>query len=303
MTGLARPTPETGKSGKTIDFAYPRGLVKSVLESLELHLQREPRPPALFSEFLRRHLIAAWQTFRGSLLLVSEVLDRRGEPRLPLPASILSRSLLDAYANVICLCEEPQSRTRLYDLDVLRSRIERFQAYKARAGARPENGGKVQAWEAHLQRYARQVGKAPVDLDAPTENLWQQERWPSPTRLRGKPHQPTTLLTGSRAAVFREVHDLWYPTHSVRSHFRDTALTIAVANEDADHAEIVARLVQEQVGYGLVMMACILSEIESTCGYPPRPKLRELWGFVEGNDLSGVVTRIYDLRYRDALRS
>jgi hypothetical protein len=153
-------SPSHESAEPTIDFAYLKGLVWAVLESLDAYLQREPRPPGPFSGFLRRHLKVSWQLFRGAILLVSEVLEKRGEPRLPLPAAILSRSMLDSYANVMCLCEAPSMRTPLYSLDVLRARVERFQALRARGGARPERADGMRRWEAELQQLATRLGRS-----------------------------------------------------------------------------------------------------------------------------------------------
>jgi hypothetical protein len=132
----ARPTPPQpgdlpSVSHKTIDVP-----LRKASRHFKEHLRRNQAAlePELFWVAVRGLLISGEQTYAGACALVA---DRRPKT-LPLQASILVRSLLEALGNLLALSEDPTKRSFLFGCDGYRSAFEEYQRLKAGFGDVPK---------------------------------------------------------------------------------------------------------------------------------------------------------------------
>jgi hypothetical protein len=141
-TGVRLSSPKPGDlpavSHKTID-----GPLMNASRYFKEHLRRNEGAlkPEAFWVAVRGLLISGEQTYAGVCALVA---DRRPKT-LPLQASILVRSLLEALGNLLALSEDPQKRSFLFGCDGYRSAFEENRRLKA-------GFGEVAKWKSWLSQ-------------------------------------------------------------------------------------------------------------------------------------------------------
>lgn len=242
--------------------------------------------PELFWITVRGLLVSGEQTYAAICALVA---DRRPKT-LPLQASILVRSLLEALGNLLALSEDPQKRPFLFDCDGYRSAFEEYKRLKAGFGNLPKWKSWLTDSEQLLKVHAMQLGLTPQQAKNPVKHL--PQRWPTPGRLLNK-NKP--MLSGTRLAAFRQLYDFWYATLSGFAHQRLRALSAALVTDDPSLRWSPGRIESKVVSEATLFLLCILSEVEVLGGFQPNVNLRVAWERVR--PLDDMAETMVKLRY------
>jgi hypothetical protein len=272
-----------------------QALVKFYKEHLRRDTKDGKHTPTEFWITLRGFLISAAQTYGGICLLVA---DKRPKP-LMLQAGILNRSLLETLGNVMALCEAPKTRTRILVRESYKNMALTFLKYKTLHGT-------DEKWREFLDVYAKGLIAFAKEIRVSRHHAINPqsiaEEWPTPgTMIYGsRRRNQSAWLRGTRRAAFKEIYESHYGHQSEQAHQRAAAVGTALLVDDP--------AAQWNPGFGeslivstaLLLMACILSELEAKGRYPGHAKLRELWVYLfELNDEAKIL---WKLRYRMLLK-
>jgi hypothetical protein len=270
-----------------------------LIEFYKEHLRRDTKDgkltPTEFWITLRGFLISAAQTYSGICLLVA---DKRPKP-LMLQAAILNRSLLETLGNVMALCEAPKSRTRILVRESYKNIALTFLKYKTQHGTDPK-------WREYLDVYAKALTLFAKEIRISQHHIKNPrsipEQWPTPGIMiyGSRRHSQGPSLRGTRRAVFKEMYESHYGHQSEQAHQRAAPVGTALLVDD--------QAAQWNPGFGeslivstaLLLLACILSELETKARYPGHSRLRELWAYLR--ELNDEAKVLWKLRYRLLLK-
>lgn len=283
--GARREPPRPGAlpsvSHKTID-----GPLMKASRYFKEHLRRREGSlqPELFWITVRGLLISGEQTYAAICALVA---DRRPKT-LPLQASILVRSLLEALGNLLALSEDPQERSLLFGFDGYRSAFEEYDRLKTGFGSIPKWKGWLAQSEQLLKSYATLLELTPQQANDPVKHL--PQRWPTPGGLLNK---KKPMLTGTRLTAFKQLYDFWYATLSGYAHQRLRALSAAFITDDPSLQWSPGRIESNVVSEATLFLLCILSEVEVLGGFEPNVNLRVTWERVRPlDDISATMVKV-----------
>lgn len=236
--------------------------------------------------FLRAFVISTEQLYAATILLMA---GNRPKP-LVLPAGILARGLVEGLGNLFALLEDPIASTPLFLRDDYLNAHRKVAYHQRRFGNRPGYAKEVR----NLAQYARALGLSPEEATQP-ELL---KEWPTPGRLLNGTTPPR--LVGERRKVFEEVHGFWYRSLSAFSHHRVSALQMAVFSEEQPDEGMFLLAKSATVTLAVLVVLCVLSEVEHFCGFEPNAPLRVAWERV--HDMDDLTLAVYKLRYGNLLK-
>lgn len=281
----------------------PHKLINAPLELLvefyKEHLQRDFQsgrltPPEPF-EMLRGFLLAAMQTYAGICILLQE----KRPKRLMLQASILNRALFEIFATVVALTEDPIPRAQILAREHFKAMATRYNSLLKRFGSNAK-------WRDYLDVYGQILAMIIKRLNIPPQ-LQQnptkiQDEWPTPgVMLHGRPHRKVpSFVTGTRLAVLKEVYESHYSVQSALAHGRAAVLGAAIMVDNPDSQWNPGQGESDLVATALILMACVLLEIECAGAYNHHPKLAELWTYLR--DLDDEAKELWQLRYEELAR-
>lgn len=243
--------------------------------------------PELFGVTVCGLLISGVQTYAAICALVA---DRRPKT-LPLQASILVRSLLEALGNLLALSENPQKRSFLFGCDGYRSAFEEYERLKAIFGNVPKWKDWLAQSDQLLKDHARLLGLTAQQSKDPAKHL--PQRWPTPGKL-------LPMLTGTRLDAFKRLYEFWYATLSGYAHQRLRALSAALISDDPSLQWSPGRIESKVVSEATLFLLCILSEVEILGGFQPNVNLRVAWERVRS--LDDMAETMVKARYEKLLR-
>ena len=236
--------------------------------------------PELFWITVRGLLISGEQTYAATCVLLART------KALPLQASILVRSLLEALGNLLALSEDPQKRSFLFGCDGYRSAFEEHERLKADFGNVPKWKDWLTRSEQLLDNHATLLGLTARQTKDPAKHL--PQRWPTPGGLLRK-----RMLSGTKLAAFKQLYDFWYATLSGYVHQRLRALSAALITDDTSLQWSPGRIESNVVFEATLFLLCILSEVEVLGGFPPNVNLRVAWERVRAlDDMAGTMVKV-----------
>ena len=243
--------------------------------------------------------LSANQTHSAIALLLAE----RNRPNtLPLQASILVRSLVEALGNLMALAAGP-SAFRWFAADGYRRRFEQLRLQRKLFGHR----AKWKEWLDQMDAFVAWQGEwarlGTRRRRRPTQTI---PEWPTAYFLtrrqsrRGRRRPLPALLKGNRARLFEEAYRLWYSLLSSYAHQRSAAAQIAIFSNDPDAHWERGGIESDVMSQAMLFYACILSELESAARMPQSLDLRVLWSLLW--DIDEHAQRFIGIRYRRLLR-
>jgi hypothetical protein len=273
------------------------------------------RPPMLVTEFYKEHVQRdvssgrlkpsdCWFLMRGFLISAAQsyeairiLLAEKRPTRLLLQANILCRSLLETLANVLALGEAPKKRSRLLLREAFKTHALRFMNWRQRFHAEDKWKGYLEVYERGLKQWARDI-----HLRRGTEKNPRSIRdaWPTPGLMIYGKNRIRPFIRGSRRAVIKEVYDFHYGTQSEQAHQRLAAVSMAMLVDKPEYQWNPGLGESEVVAIAMLLLTCVLSEIEVRGKHGPHPKLREVWTYLR--DLHDDARDLLALRYTKRLR-
>ena len=271
---------------RPVDFKSIRDPLDSAFRYFRAQLEHMPgdrwprsgEMPALLFGFV----VSTQQLYAATILLMA---DNRPKP-LVMPAGVVARALVEGLGNLMAILEAPDTATALFLRDDFRNTALRARYLKQRFGSSP--GQKEE--ERKLADYGRAMKLSPTEMSDPEKAL---KEWPTPRPLLKR-------LTGERHQVFDEIYRFWYRSLSALAHHRLTALQAAVFTEEQPNEETFVMVKSVTATLAVLVVLCVLSEIEDSCGFQPNAPLRVAWKQVGWTH--DIIQAAYDKRYRRLLK-
>ncbi|HUY14459.1 MAG TPA: DUF5677 domain-containing protein [Terriglobia bacterium] len=281
----------------------PHGLFNEILQVLvefyKEHFRRDVKsgrltPPEPF-EMLRGFLVAAMQTYAAICILLAE----KRPKRLMLQAGILDRALFEIFASVLALTQDPAARTQVLAREHFKGMAVHYNYLLKRFGSDPK-------WTQYLDVYRKGLAIIAKNLKLTPELERQPSRipdqWPTPgVMVYGrKSRSLPPFVSGTRLAVLKELYEYHYSIQSAQAHGRAASFAAAMLVDDPALQWNPGQGESNLIATGLILMACILSEIESLGGYLNHPKLAELWRYLR--ELDDEAKELWQIRYEELSR-
>ena len=233
---------------------------------------------------------------------IALLLAQRNRPRtLPLQASVLVRSLVEALGNIMALLANP-SAFRRFAADGYRRRFEQLKVQRELFGGRPEFRNWLDQMDVTLKWEGDWARLGKHRRRHPTKTI---PEWPTPYFLtrrqgrRGGRAPVPALLKGNRARLFQEAYRLWYSLLSSQAHQRSAAAQLAVFAHHPEAHEEQGGIESMTMTTAMLFYACTLSELEDAVGMPASIDLRVLWSLLWDTDEH--ARRFIGIRYRRLL--
>jgi hypothetical protein len=251
-------------------------------------------PPEPFT-MLRWFLVAGMQTYAAVCILLA---DKRPK-RLMLQAGILNRALFEIFATVVALTQDPGARTQILAREYFKSLAVRYDHLVTRFGSDPKWTEYLKVYQKGLAIITKQL-KLPPEFEHNPSKI--RDEWPTPgVMVYGRPRgQVPPFVSGTRLAVLKELYEFHYPGLSAQAHGRAASFAAAMLVEDPNQQWNPGQGESSLLSTALLLMACILSEIESAGAYVHHPKLAELWAYLR--DFDDEAKELWHLRYEELSR-
>jgi hypothetical protein len=119
--------------------------------------------------------------------------------------------------------------------------------------------------------------------------------------IYGRPKRNISpFVSGTRLAVLKELYEFHYPEQSAKAHGRMASMAMASLVENPEEQWNPGQSGSNIVGTALLLMVCVVSELESTAQYSMHAKLAELWAYLR--DMDDEAKELWQLRYEDLSR-
>ena len=114
----------------------------------------------------------------------------------------------------------------------------------------------------------------------------------------GRPNKKVKpFVSGSRHAVLKELYEFNYSHQSAQAHARALALAAAMLVDQPDQQWNPGYGESNLVSHALLLLACVLSEIQAAGQYDGHPRLAELWTYLRDGDDEAKC--LWALRYEE----
>ncbi len=274
-------------------FNHPANIA---IEFYKEHLLRDvdsgQLQPADVWRALRGFLVAAAQTYAAVCILLAK---NRPKP-LMLQAEVLNRSLFEIFATVLALTEKPEPRTKTLMWEFFKMLALRYDRLSGRFGQDSEWADYLDVYRSVVTTLGEKLGipeelrKDPNEIDA---------KWPTPgAMVRGRRGEP--FVSGTRLAVLKYFYEFHYEQQSAQVHGRTAALATAMLVGNPEEQWNPGHGESNSMTTALLLLVCILSEIESAGSYAHHPKLAELWTYLR-DMMDGGSKDVWNLRYAELL--
>jgi hypothetical protein len=256
--------------------------LKAVVEYYLEHIQRDTQDgklgPANYWILLRGLLLGAFQSYAAVCLLLS---GKRAKPFM-LQAGILNRSTFETLTNVCALVQDPK-RAGVLEREAFKSLASRHVTFQAQYGADPKWTEYLGVFKKSIELIAKHLGLTDAEIADPAKV---DANWPTPGILiyghAGRKIEP--WVTGSARDVLKSLYDLNYPHQSELTHQRLAAVSSAMLVDNPEMQWNPGHGESHLVLTAILLVACIVSELQAVGGYARHPRLAELWGYMREMD-------------------
>jgi hypothetical protein len=298
MRGTMEELPVWKQNVPATPHALLNDLVTVLVDFYVEHIRRDAEDGRLQSreswELLRGFLIAGMQTYASICILLAE----KRPKRLMMQASVLNRALFEILATILGILEDQEARTKILLRETHKAQAIRYQYLITRWGTDP-------SWKEYLDVFAqtltimgRQLGLAPEDVLRPEAIA---DEWPTPgVMIFGRPNgKVPPFVSGARHAVLKELYQFHYPHLSAQAHGRGAAMAVALLVDDPSLQWNPGHGESSIVATALLLLACIVSELQTAGQYQSHPKLLEFWTHLR--NLEGEAMDLWAIRYEAIL--
>lgn len=246
-----------------VSFTEFRKPANNAFRHYSVHLRRGVRDEALtppaFWMLVHGLLCSSFDCFAGIVTLNAD----KATKRLGLQATVLVRSLMEAYGNLMALAERPTENVRLFERDHYLNQYRQLKAMKQIRAGRKGWDEVIERNEKTMTRLATMFGLRPEEAGDP-ESHPDIKPWPTPYYLfNARSTKVPALLQGERAATFGDLYELWYAHLSGIAHQRFAAAAQAWIAEDPDSEFDASEQASEIVMHTLLFLGCVLAEVQA----------------------------------------
>jgi hypothetical protein len=214
--------------------------------------------------------------------------------------------------NIMALAENPH-KLELFLRDGYKNDVKHYRGILDKHGQDPKYQVWLRRYGLVLADYAKRLQLSVQEANDPGTYI--RENWPTPMPLmrgyrvrewkspRGLKHPGRDVppfLSGTRLEVFEMLYDEWYGGASALSHQRLDAIKAAYFTDEPDQQWQPGKAESNAAIQGMLLAACVLSEIEVIAELPTSIDLRVLWERLE--PIHDAARDALTLRYRLLLK-
>lgn len=271
--------PEWATEPEPLDFKVVNQPLEKVKNQVIVRLENESRKPDNFYFLLKGLLTTSFQTYKAIRKLVAK------DPKYPAQAHILGRTLMDALFNTVMLVEKPVEYSKKYELAGYWEMWEEYDRELKRYGNKPEWKPYLDDKKKFLDASAKLFGLSQDEKVNPSSRI---KYWPSPSKIR-------KMVCNEKQRFLEEIYSWRYGQSSEWSHQKWGGMAIGMFATMPEHHWHPGKFESDAVYTGILFLLMIISEIEASCNYGLKQKLRYIWTIV--NNYFEEAADYYRLRY------
>jgi hypothetical protein len=222
--------------------------------------------------------------------------ESRPKPEYGLATAPLVRTFADLLSTLVFMSEDFPKRSDWFHRSGWRELFEDYDRHQKEYGALPEWNRFLTEYRARLDASAKMIGITAQEAAAPTSI----DYWPIPTQMLAKssPIQP------QNRAFLEYVRDWLYRGLSQKSHMSAAGITQAhgllLLKDEEGREERLMKFKSDAIFTSTTLIACLGSEINSTCGFGRDKELWYIWTLLVEH--WGEAEDLFKLRYKAMLK-
>jgi len=226
-------------------------------------------------------LNVSFQTYKAIRKLVAK------DPKYPLQASILSRTLMDAFFNIVMITEKPIEYSRWYEISGYRNMWEDYDRQMKENENDPESKLHLIESKKYLDELAEIFSLSHDEKENPKKSI---DYWPIPSRiLRGK------FVSDEKKIFLKVVYNWRYGQTSDWSHSAWGGVSLGMFANMPETHWFPGKFESDAVYTGILFLLMVLSEIEASCNLGYEQDLRYIWTIL--NSYYDEAKGYYQMRY------
>lgn len=194
------------------------------------------------------------------------------EPKFPLQAHILCRTIIDSIFTVVYILEKPESRAKAYEKAHYREMREEYERLRQKYHACPEWTSYLAGMQAYMDLLETTSGISSSEK----ADLKKIDHWPIPSHIKDMNKKKDPLINPKNLRFLREFYKWKYGRKSAWSHMQYSGILMG-AGRDCISAENYEKFGSDAVAEASIYLAMLLSEVESHFHFGTEQDLRETW--------------------------
>lgn len=278
--------PEWVAEPDVLDFKVVNQPLEEVANILLSQLKAEQRQPKNFYFILRGLLTTSFQTYKAIRKLVAK------DPKYPLQGHMLDRSLIDTLFTLCAIREKPEEHSRRYEIAGYKVMYEEYKRELERYKDDTKWNGYLADKKKCLDGLADTITLSKEGRANPDKNI---NYWPIPSQII-----KSNMISKNTLNFLQEVYFWRYRQVSEWHHQAWGGMSMGMFADAREHHWLPGKFESDAVATGILFMLMILSEIEATCNYGTKQKLRYDWTIL--NNYYEEAKDYYAMRYDKELK-
>jgi hypothetical protein len=279
--------PEWVTEPDALGFKVVNQPLEEVANILFSRLEIEQRQPKNFYFILNGLLTTSHQTYKAIHKLVAK------DPKYPLQGHMLGRSLIDTLFTICVMKEKPVEYSKQYELAGYKVMYEEY----SREFKRYNDDAKWKDYLADkkkcLDELAGLIGLSPDERMEPDKNI---NYWPIPSKVINPNKFAIVRVVQDKTKQFlTEVYHWRYRQCSEWHHQAWGGMSMGIFANAPQYHWLPGKFESDAVASGILFLLMILSEIETSCNYGVKQKLRYTWTIL--NNYYEEAKDYYNMRY------
>ena len=287
MNFLSIKKPKNLPKLKKIDFKLINDPLENVIKKFINLLKYETRPPKNFNLNLWGLLESSYLAYKAARKLIAR------DPKYPVQAHILSRSILDSLFNICLLVEDPNYYSRKFELAGYLSWRKEYERRKIEYENDPRFKELIDIFQEHIEKGAKYYNLSNEEKENPEKNI---KRWPIPSRILNK----KLIKSTEKREFLQKIYKDHYGEVSEISHQTFTGMAMGVYANIPEEHWYPEKIGSDALYRCILFLLMILSEIDAEMIYKQNQKLKYIWTLLSSFFLE--AKEYYNIRYDNFLQ-
>lgn len=266
---------------EALDFKVINQPLEEVANTLFSKLKFETREPKKFYFILQGLLTTSFQTYKAIRKLVAN------EPKYPLQGHMIGRSLIDILFTLCLIIEKPNEHSKWYETAGYKVMYEEYMREFERYKDDEKWSNYLTDKKKCLDGIANTIGLSQDERTNPNRNI---QYWPIPSQII-----KLSVIGENTISFLKEVYFWRYRQVSEWHHQAWGGMAMGIFADAKQHHWLPGKFESDAVATGILFILMILSEIEATCNYGTKQRLRYAWTIL--NNYYEEAKDYYNLRY------
>lgn len=287
MNHLSIKKPKNLPKLEKIDFKLINNPLEKIIKKFINLLKYENRSPKNFNLNLWGLLESSYITYKAVRKLIAE------DPKYPVQAQILSRSILDSLFNICLLVEDPNIYSRQFELAGYVSWRKEYERRKIEYENDPRFKELIDLFQEYIEKGAEYYNLSNEEKENPEKYI---KRWPIPSRILNK----KVIKSTEKREFLQKIYKEHYGEISEVSHQTFTGMAMGVYANIPEEHWYPEKIGSDALYRCILFLLMILSEIDVEMKYKQNQKLKYIWTILSSFFLE--AKEYYNIRYDNLLQ-